>query len=148
MLRGGGERGREFDAEEAAEREAEGQQQSASFAAADVDEGETGPIQSETVERAGEGGGADAIVAGGPVPGGLELFGGVEIFAPDEACGVDAVLLVEGMPTAVGGFAAGERLALDQQKKAVVHFAGEAAKAAVGDPVAGSAEVRLAGGHW
>ena len=99
MARDGGERGVEFDADDVAEVVFAGDEQTAAFAGADVDEGVAGdgvgrdgfaPLGDERAED----GGCDAVVGGDVLVVGVA---GDEVFGGDEAAGVDAVHLVEGV---------------------------------------------------
>jgi hypothetical protein len=95
----GGERGVELDADDFAEAEFAGDEQAAAFAGADVDEGVAGdgvgrdglaPVADEGAQD----GGCDAVVGGDVLVVGVT---GDEVPGGDEAAGVDAVRLVEGM---------------------------------------------------
>jgi hypothetical protein len=95
----GGERGVELDADDFAEAEFAGDEQAAAFAGADVDEGVAGdgvgwdglaPVADEGAQD----GGRDAVVGGDVLVVGVT---GDEVPGGDQAAGVDAVRLVEGM---------------------------------------------------
>ena len=95
----GGERGVELDADDLAEAEFAGDEQAAALAGADVDEGVAGdgvgrdglaPVGDERAQDAGR----DAVVGGDVLVVGVA---GDEMLGGDEAAGVDAVHLVEGM---------------------------------------------------
>ena len=100
----GGERGVELDANDFAEAEFAGDEQAAAFAGADVDEGVAGdgvgrdglaPVADEGAQD----GGRDAVVGGDVLVVGVA---GDEVPGGDQAAGVDAVHLVEGMDGEVG----------------------------------------------
>ena len=95
----GGELGVELDADDLAEVEFAGDEQAAAFAGADVDEGVAGdgvgrdglaPVGDEGAQDAGR----DAVVGGDVLVVGVA---GDEVVGGDEAAGVDAVHLVEGV---------------------------------------------------
>ncbi len=100
----GGERGVEFDTDDFAEAEFAGDEQASAFAGADVDEGVAGdgvgrdglaPVADERAQD----GGRDTIVGGDVLVVGVT---GDEVPGGDQAAGVDAVRLVEGMDREVG----------------------------------------------
>jgi hypothetical protein len=103
----------EFDADDAVEGEARGEQEGAAFAAAKVDEGEAGPVEVEGVEDLGEERGRDAVVGGAPE---VVAVAGGEVLAPDDSAGVGAVGEVEGMDEIGGG---GGRVAGDDKRGGV-----------------------------
>ena len=95
----GGELGVEFDADDFAEAELAGDEQAAALAGTDVDEGIAGdgvrrnglaPALDEAAQDAGR----DAVVGGDVLVVGVA---GDEVLCGDEAAGVDAVHLVEGV---------------------------------------------------
>src|ERR1039458_5194660 len=100
----GGERGVELDADDLAEGVLAGDEQAAAFAGADVDKGVAGdgvgrdgfaPLGDEGAED----GGRDTVVGGDVLVVGVA---GDEVLGGDEAAGVDAVHLVEGMDGELG----------------------------------------------
>ncbi len=100
----GGEVGVELDADDFAEAEFAGDEQAAAFAGTDVDEGVAGdgvggdglaPLVDEGAQDAGR----DAVVGGDVLVVGVA---GDEVLGGDEAAGVDAVHLVEGMDGEAG----------------------------------------------
>ena len=101
---GSGQRGVEFDADDFAEVILAGDEQAATFAGADVDEGVAGDGVGRDgfaplVDESAEDGGRDAVVGGDVLVVGVA---GDEVLCGDEAAGVDAVHLVEGVDGELG----------------------------------------------
>jgi len=98
-LRGVGEGGIEFDADDLVEGEFAGDEHGAAFAGTDVDEGVVGDgvgwvSGPPEVDKGAENAGGDAVV-GGDV--GVVGMAGDEVAGSDEAAGLDSVDLVEGV---------------------------------------------------
>src|ERR1700722_12170178 len=84
----------EFHADDAAKWEARGEEKSAAFPGAQVEEGEALVVDVESVNEVGEEAGRDAVVGGAPA---VVAMAGGEILAVDKTAGVGAVGFVERM---------------------------------------------------